>query len=186
MLLLLVLILPLSLDTFAASASLGIIGVAPRRRLLFSLVFAGFEGGMPLIGLVFGGALSERIGGVAEYIAIAALVGLGAFMLLGNEENEERRLKSLARATGPALVVAGVLVSLDELAIGFALGLLGVPLGPALAAIALQAVVISQVGFAVGAKVGERVAEGAERLAGAAFLALGVLLLLARLLALPV
>jgi manganese efflux pump family protein len=184
--LLLAAILPLSVDTFAASASLGIIGITRRRRLLFSAVFACFEGGMPLIGLLFGAALGERIGGVADYIAIAALVGLGAFMLLGDEENEAQRLRSLAQATGPAVVTAGVLVSLDELAIGFALGLLNVPLAPALAAIAVQAIVVSQVGFAVGAKVGERVAEGAEKLAGVAFLALGGALLLGRLLALPV
>ncbi|HEY8674014.1 MAG TPA: manganese efflux pump [Candidatus Dormibacteraeota bacterium] len=137
MLLLLAAILPLGVDTFAASASLGIIGVTRRRRLLFSAVFACFEGGMPLIGLLFGAGLGERIGGVAEYVAIAALVGLGIFMLLGDEENEERRLRSLARATGPALVTTGILVSLDELAVGFALGLLGVPLAPALVAIAV-------------------------------------------------
>jgi putative Mn2+ efflux pump MntP len=185
-LLLLTLILPLGVDTFAASASLGIIGITRQRRLLFSLVFACFEGGMPLIGLLFGAALGELIGGLAEYVAIAMLIGLGVYMLLGDEENEERRLNSLARATGPALLTAGVLVSLDELAIGFTLGLLNVPLVPALAAIALQAIVVSQVGFAIGAKVGERVAAGAERIAGFAFLALGCLLLVARLFAVPI
>ena len=75
-----------------------------------------------------------------------------------------------------------MLVSLDELAIGFVLGLLDVPLAPALVAIAAQAIVVSQVGFAVGAKVGERVAEGAEHLSGMAFVALGGFLLLSRLL----
>jgi putative Mn2+ efflux pump MntP len=185
MLLLLAAILPLGVDTFAASASLGIIGIARQRQLVFSAVFASFEGGMPLIGLLFGSALSERIGGVAEYFAIAALIGLGAFLLGGDNENEGRRLRSLARATGPALLTAGVLVSLDELAIGFALGLLDVPLLPALVAIAVQAIFFSQLGFAVGAKVGERFVEGAERLAGIAFLALGGGLLVARLLGLP-
>lgn len=186
MLLLLALILPLGVDTFAASASLGIIGIRRDRRLLFSAVFACFEGGMPLIGLLLGARLGAVLGDVAEYIAIAALLALGGYMLIGDEDNEERRLRLLARATGPALLAAGVLVSLDELAIGFALGLLDVPLLPALGAIAFQAIVVSQVGFAIGARVGERVAERAERLAGIAFLGLGSLLLLARLVAVPV
>ena len=62
MILLLATILPLGVDTFAAAASLGIIGVRRRRRLLFSVVFACFEGGMPLIGLLFGAALGDRVG----------------------------------------------------------------------------------------------------------------------------
>jgi manganese efflux pump family protein len=182
-LVLLAVILPLSIDTFAASAALGIIGITARRRLLFGLVFACFEGGAPLAGLLLGIVIGDVIGGAAEYVAVAALLGLGAYLLLGDEDAEQGRLRALARATGPAVLAAGVLVSLDELAVGLTLGLLDVPLVPALAAIALQAIVMSQIGFAVGAKVGARAVEGAERLAGIAFLALGALLLGARLLA---
>jgi putative Mn2+ efflux pump MntP len=71
-------------------------------------------------------------------------------------------------------------VSLDELAIWFALGLARVPIVPALVLIAAQAFVVSQVGFSLGHCIGDRVREGAERLAGVALIAIAGLLLLAK------
>jgi putative Mn2+ efflux pump MntP len=44
------LILPLALDTFAVSAAIGVAGIDKRQRLRLSLVFAAFEGLMPLVG----------------------------------------------------------------------------------------------------------------------------------------
>jgi putative Mn2+ efflux pump MntP len=81
---------------------------------------------------------------------------------------------------------AGVAVSLDELAIGFTLGLLGVPIVAALILIAIQAFAISQLGFAVGDRVSESIREGAERFAGLALIAIGGVVLLGKLVPLPV
>src|SRR2546427_257514 len=101
---------------------------APRVR--FSLLFAALEGGMPVIGLVVGSGLGRVIGDWSEYVAIAALVGLGAYMLWARD-NDEERVKKLAASRGAAVIVLGLSVSLDELAIGFSLGLLNVPIIPA-------------------------------------------------------
>ena len=171
-------VLPLALDTFAVSAALGVAGVTGRQRMRLGLVFASFEAGMPLIGLALGAALGTVIGAIADYLAIAALAGLGAYMLFSGDEQDEAQAARFASARGPALVAAGVSVSLDELAIGFALGLTGVPIVPALVLIAAQAFVASQLGFALGARVGESLREGAERLAGVALLLLAALLLI--------
>ncbi len=57
-------------------------------------------------------------------------------------------------------------VSLDELAIGFSLGLLHVPVLLAAAIIAAQAFVVTMVGKALGRIVGTVVAERAEMLSG--------------------
>ena len=83
---------------------------------------------------------------------------------------------------GVAVIGLGLSVSLDELAIGFSLGLLNVPIVPAILLIAIQAFVVSQVGFALGGRIGEATREGAERLAGAVLLAIGGALLLAKIL----
>ncbi len=83
------------------------------------------------------------------------------------------------------MLTIGLTVSVDELAIGVGLGLLGVPVVPAVIAIAAQAFVASQVGFALGGKVGERFRQGAERVAGAVLIALAGLVLLSRLVSLP-
>lgn len=182
MLLVLALILPLGLDTLAVSSALGVAGVTGRRRLRLSLLFACFEGGMPLIGLLLGAALGQLIGDVAGYVAIVALIALGAYLLLADDEREKSRAASLANAKGLVLLTTGLAVSLDELAIGFVFGLLNVPIVAAVAAIAVQAFLISQLGFELGRRVAERVRERAERLAGLALLGLGLLLIALRVL----
>ncbi|SRR6266567_3062475 len=176
------LVLPLGLDTFAIAAALGITRLSGSQRVRFSLLFAAFEGGMPVIGLLIGAGLGQAIGGWSEYLAIAALAGVGAYMLFGRDEDEER-VRKLAAARGPAMIGLGLSVSLDELAIGFSLGLLNVPIIPAILLIAAQAFIVSQVGFALGGKVGEATREGAERLAGAVLLVIAGTLLVARILA---
>jgi len=137
---------------------------------------------MPVIGLFIGAGLGQAIGGWSEYLAIAALAGVGAYMLFGRDEDEER-VRKLAATRGPAVIGLGLSVSLDELAIGFSLGLLNVPIIPAILLIAAQAFIVSQVGFALGGKVGEATREGAERLAGAVLLVIAGALLVARILA---
>lgn len=176
------LILPLSLDTFAVSAAVGLTNPSRRDRLRLSGLFALFEGGAPAVGMLVGGPLAGALGAVADYLAIAILIGFGAFTLLHSESGESERASGIVTAHGPALILIGLSVSLDELAIGFTLGLLGVPVLPFLAAIGAQAFVASQLGFGLGASLSERFLENAERLAGLALIALGGILLAERLL----
>jgi putative Mn2+ efflux pump MntP len=175
------LVLPLCLDTFAVAAAVGMTRPTGAQRIRFSLLFAAFEGGMPVIGLLVGAGLGRVMGDWSEYVAIAALVGLGAYMLWAREEDEER-VRRLAASRGPAVIALGFSVSLDELAIGFSLGLLNVPIVPAILLIAAQAFVVSQVGFALGSRVGEATREGAERLAGAVLIVIGGALLVGKIL----
>jgi len=175
------LILPLCLDTFAVAAAIGITRPTGAQRIRFSLLFAAFEGGMPVIGLLVGAGLGRVIGGWSEYVAIAALVVLGVYMLWARADDEER-VQKLAASRGPAVIALGLSVSLDELAIGFSLGLLNVPIVPAIVLIAAQAFVVSQVGFALGGRIGEATREGAERLAGTVLIVIAGALLVGRFL----
>jgi manganese efflux pump family protein len=175
------LVLPLGLDTFAIAAALGMTRLTVSQRVRFGLLFAAFEGGMPVIGLLIGAGLGRVIGGFAEYLAIAALAGLGFYMLFGPDKDDER-VQSLVASTGTAMIVLGLSVSLDELAIGFGLGLLNVPIVLAIVLIAAQALIVSQVGFAVGDRVGEATREGAENVAGAALILIAAALLVAKIL----
>jgi putative Mn2+ efflux pump MntP len=165
---LLALVLPLALDTFAVSAALGLAGLNPGRRLRIGLLFAAFEAGMPIVGLAAGLALGTVLGAVGDSVAIVALAGLGFYLLVSGEAKEEARVRRFASASGPAFLAIGLSVSLDELAIGFALGLTRVPVVPAVLLIGAQAFIAAQVGFVLGRRLGESVREGAERLAGIA------------------
>ncbi|MDQ6884836.1 MAG: manganese efflux pump MntP family protein [Candidatus Dormibacteraeota bacterium] len=176
------LIVPLGLDTFAVAAALGISGLRRQDRLRVSLLFTGFEMGMPLVGF-FGGRLAGNVvGNAADYLAIAILIGLG-FVLLrpGNEEAERARLGLLARTRGFAALGLGISISLDELAIGFTLGLLRLPVLVVILLIGVQTFIVTQLGLALGARIGERIREGAGRVAGVALAVLGVILLLEKL-----
>jgi manganese efflux pump family protein len=173
------LILPLGLDTFAVAAALGAVGAQQRFRI--SALLSSFEAGMPLIGLALGAPLGRAIGRTADYVAIGVLLAFGVYTLLGREEADEERLAQFASLRGPAALLLGVSVSLDELAIGFTLGLLRLPVGLVIALIALQAFVLAQLGLRLGGRLSARYREGAERLAGIALAGLAVALLVQKL-----
>lgn len=178
---LIALVLPLGLDTFAVAAALGVVGVSAAQRLRISLLFSAFEAAMPLVGLGLGAPLGQAIGGTADYVAIAVLLVFGLYSLLSTDAHEEERLGQLARMRGLGALVLGVSISLDELAIGFTLGLLRLPAGLVVILIALQAFVVAQVGLRLGARLSVTLREGAERLAGAALTALALVLLAEKL-----
>ncbi|MEP6639714.1 MAG: manganese efflux pump, partial [Chloroflexota bacterium] len=126
MLKLILLVLPLGLDTFAVSAALGMGGLPKRARLKLSLLLTAFEMAMPVIGLFIGHGLGRAIGSAADYIAAGALFALGAYVLLGDDDDETAKVSGFLDTSGLALIGLGISISLDELAMGFTIGLLDV------------------------------------------------------------
>lgn len=177
------LVLPLGLDTFAVAAALGIAGLKPTERTRVTALFTAFEVGMPLIGFFGGRLVGQAAGNAADFLAIAILIALGGYMLRpGADEGEEQRLSLLRRTRGMAAVGLGISISLDELAIGFTIGLLRFPILLILLLIGVQTLVVTQLGLRLGERIGERVREGAERVAGVALALLGLVLLAEKLL----
>jgi putative Mn2+ efflux pump MntP len=91
------------------------------------------------------------------------LVAVAVWMLVADDD--------AAAASQRSIVLLALAISVDELAIGVSLGLLGVSAVLAVALVAAQAVVASQAGVALGARVrGELV----ERAAAVALAAVGI------------
>jgi putative Mn2+ efflux pump MntP len=174
-------VLPLGLDTLGVALALGIAGLPARRRTHVAILFAGFEAFMPLVGVVLGAPIGHAIGGIADYGAAALVVGIGVWMVVSEAEEDGQRLLSMTQRGVYGAVALGVSISLDELAIGFSAGLLRLPLVPLIVAIAAQAFVVTQIGVRAGTHLGERLRMLAERTAGAALVALGAVLVIARL-----
>jgi len=115
---------------------------------------ARFEAGMPLVGLALGAPLGHVAGSAADYIAIGVLFLFGIYTLLLFSDDDEERLGELANMNGWQAGMLGLSISRDELAVGFTLGLLRLPVVPVII-IATQAFVVSQLGT--------RLSEGARR-----------------------
>jgi len=177
MLRLILFVLPLGLDTFAASAALGATGAQKRERLRISLLLSGFEMAMPIAGLLLGRGLGTALGSAADYVAILVLGTVGVWMLVSDEEVETRQVAELSKRHGVALLALGVSVSLDELAMGFTIGLIGLSIWFAVILIGLQAFALAQIGLRLGDRLSEQYRDGAEKLAGLALIGLATLLL---------
>ena len=131
--------------------------------------------GMPLIGLLLGRTLGTVVGTAAEYVAIAVLALLGIWMILHDEDDDEKAAQFVG-ARGVMLIAVGLSISLDELAMGFTIGLLHLSIWQAVILIGLQAFVVAQIGLRLGTRISENTRENAERLAGVALIGLAVLL----------
>jgi putative Mn2+ efflux pump MntP len=178
---LLAFVLPLGLDSFAVAAGMGSRGLTRAQRWRLSALFVAFEAGMPLVGLAIGAPVARVIGSAAEYLAAVVLAGTGVWMIVADDDDEEQAAGGLLTAAGWAVIALGLSISLDELAIGFTLGLARIPVVWVIVAIGVQALIASQLGLAVGGRVGEVWRERAERLAGLMLILLGVGLVVAKL-----
>ena len=136
---------------------------------------------MPVVGLLAGRALGTIVGGASDYVAIAVLALLGIWMLRGEEDTEGERVSELVSGRGLALIALGLSISLDELAIGFTIGLLHLSLWLAIVLIGAQAFLFSQIGMRLGSRLTETLRERAGQLAGVALLGLAVLLAIEKL-----
>jgi manganese efflux pump family protein len=161
------LILSLSLDTFAVSTAIGIAPMAQGVRLRFAAACAAAEALMPLVGFAVGG-LVGRYGAVADWASPALLLGAGLWILREALEDDDEMAEALekARQGGATLLLIALGVSLDELAVGLALGALRLPVWPVVIAVAAQASVVSLLGLRLGAALGARAGTRATLLAG--------------------
>jgi putative Mn2+ efflux pump MntP len=97
-------------------------------------------------------------------------------MLLHEDQAESEKVGQLASGHGLVLLALGLSISLDELAIGFTIGLLHLSLWLAVILIGAQAFVFAQIGLRLGARLNETLRERAEQLAGLTLVGLALLL----------
>ena len=93
-----------------------------------------------------------------------------------HEEDEGEKVAQLAAGQGLVLLALGISISLDELAIGFTIGLLHLSLWLAVVLIGAQAFLFAQIGMRLGSHLSDNLRERAEQLAGLALLGLALLL----------
>lgn len=171
--------LSLGLSNFAASIGIGISGVDARTRWRVGLVFGLFEAGMPIVGLLLGRGLAGALGGATRWIGAGLLIATGiwavAQSLRGRRQDGDDQ-QSVAGQSAGRLLVTGAALSIDNLAVGFALGSYHVSLVTAAVIIGAVSVGLSLLGLELGSRLGAKTGENGEILGGAVLIGVGIAL----------
>lgn len=165
--------LSLGLSNFAAAIGIGIAGASARTRLKVGIVFGLFETGMPVAGLLLGLGLAQGLGMAAHWTSAGLLIATGAWSLLHAARAGSRPATAQQGLGNWRLVITGLAASVDNLAVGFALGTFHVSLAPAVITIGAVSVALSLVGLELGARIGARVGRRGELLGGLVLVAVG-------------
>ncbi len=111
----------LGLSNFAAAIAIGVSGVDARTRLRVGLAFGLFEAAMPLLGLLLGHGLAHALGHAARCIGAALLIGTGLYaptQAFGHDRDDDADTASQGLGK---LLISALALSIDNLAVGFAL-----------------------------------------------------------------
>jgi manganese efflux pump family protein len=168
----------LGLSNFAAAVGIGVSGIDARTRLRVGVIFGLFETGMPILGLLLGRSLATTLGHAAHWIAAALLIATGGYSVIqalrspaGHDGQAPAR--PVGQRTG-RLLVTGVALSIDNLAVGFALGTFHVSLALAAIVIGAVSVCMSLIGLELGNRIGARTGERGELVGGLVLIGVGV------------
>lgn len=172
--------LSLGLSNFAASIGIGVSGIDARARLRVGVIFGLFETGMPILGLLLGHSLARTLGHAAHWIGAALLIGTGLYALIqaarSRSADDSEHQDATGRQHTRRLLVTGLALSLDNLAVGFALGTYHVSLLLAAVVIGAVSVELSLLGLELGRRLGARTGERSEYIGGLVLIGVGVAL----------
>ena len=159
------------LGNFGASIGIGLSGTTLATRVKVGIVFGIFEAGMPLVGLLAGRGVARALGNVSGYVGGTLLIGIGAWQLVQAFRASSRELSPPASLR--RLLLTGLALSMDNLVVGFSLGVQHTPVAEAIVVFAAVSVCLSLLGLEVGRRLGAAVEFGAEYAAGFVLMAVG-------------
>jgi putative Mn2+ efflux pump MntP len=168
------------LDNFAAAIAIGMVGVDTRTRWRVAVIFGFFEAAMPLIGLLIGHSSAHGLGQATRYVGGGLLGAAGLWSVVQtrrsvDELDGEAVLQRAGHGSG-ALVISGFALSIDNLVIGFGLGVTNTPLVASLLVFAVVSVGLSLAGLEVGRTLGASMHGRADWVAGVVLIVVGALI----------
>jgi putative Mn2+ efflux pump MntP len=163
--------LSVGLSNFAGAIGIGLAGVDSRVRLQVGLAFGFFEALMPIVGLLLGQQVAGYLAGGTAYIAGGLLILTGVYTIW---QGRRQQAAPRGRIQRRQLLVTAAALSIDNLAVGFALGVYRVPIVLAALTIGIVSVVMSLIGLELGSRLGRRVEAWSEELSGGVLVVLGL------------
>jgi manganese efflux pump family protein len=147
---LLALALAIGANNLAASLALGALGQA-RRWPRVALVFGVMEFTVPLVGIWLGRQAAGRLGAVAAWLGPALLIGMGLWVATSPlRDRKVTRREARSVTTWGGLMALSFGLAIDNVVVGFSLGLGEVDALLTAGVIAVAAVVFSVAGLHLG------------------------------------
>ncbi len=178
----LVIAVGLSMDAVAVSLAASASNRAQGTRAMFRLSFhfGLFQFLMPIVGWFLGVSVARYIGAVDHWVAFALLALVGSRMIWAAVSGAE---EELARdpSRGTTLIVLSLATSIDALAIGLTLAMLGARIWYASLVIGAVTGCLSLLAILLGKRVGRAVGMRMEIVGGVALIAIGVRILVEHL-----
>ena len=177
MLALLLVALSLGLSNFAAAIGIGVSGIGARTRLRVGVIFGLFETAMPILGLLLGRSLASTLGHAAHWTGAALLVITGLYAVVQAIRGPGHPRSGQAAPDDPRtgrLLVTGLALSIDNLAVGFALGTFHVSLLSAVVVIGAVSIAMSLLGLELGSRLSSRTGDRGELVGGLVLVGVGI------------
>jgi len=170
----------LAMDAFAVALSAGVLLNPITRRQLFRLGFhfGLFQGGMPVIGWLAGVGLKQFVTVYAPWIAFTLLTFVGSKMIYEAITDHSEGMERRDPTRGATMVMLSIATSIDALAVGFSLSMLGVAIWTPAVVIGIITAVLTVAGMLLGRKVGTIWGSRVEVFGGVVLISIGLKILL--------
>jgi manganese efflux pump family protein len=163
------------LSNFAGAIGIGLSGINVRTRVRVGIAFGFFEALMPLLGLLLGHAVAGVFGHYGKYVGGAVLILTGAYTILQGRVIQVEQAARMPRSLRlQSLVITALALSIDNLAVGFALAVYQIQIVLAALTMAAVSVAMSLVGLELGHRLGKRVEAWSEEIGGAVLILVGI------------
>ena len=174
--------LALAMDAFAVALGTGAVLSSLTGRHLFRLGFhfGLFQALMPVIGWLAGRTIIQWVSAWDHWIAFGLLAIIGGRMIyeaFGDEEKSDERDPT----RGANLILLSIATSIDALAVGFSLSVIGVSIWMPSLVIGLVAGVLTVIGMLIGGRIGYRWGSRVEVFGGLVLIAIGIKILIEHL-----
>ncbi|WP_207478724.1 manganese efflux pump MntP [Arenibaculum pallidiluteum] len=173
----------MSMDAFAASVGKGAALHRPRltEALRTGMVFGAIETATPVLGWALGAAASEHVADWDHWLAFVLLLALGGRMIHAGTRRTSDEAPTRSRHPLGLLIATAIGTSLDALAAGAGLGLLGVDIIHTAAAIGIATLLMATCGVLIGRFVGPLMGRRAEIAGGLVLIGMGTQILVQHL-----
>ena len=173
---LLAIAIALAMDAFTVAIVAGVMLSPMTGRHVFRLAFhfGLFQALMPVLGWACGVAVHRYIAHIDHWVAFGLLAFVGGKMILDSMRSEEKMPATGDPTSGWRLVVLSIATSIDALAVGLSLAMVGSAIVVPAVVIGIVAAGFTTAGMLLGRRIGMRWGKRVEVVGGLILIAIGL------------